>query len=345
MIGRWIAAVLLLCSAVAGAADAPLLTSHLRIHDPFVVADEASRTYWLFSSNDPAVTGDRRIGIMAYASRDLAHWEKPKLVFALPADNWADAGAWAPEVHQWKGRWYLFATFHNEGKAIAAKGKRPNYRRATLLAASDRVDGPYSLINKGEPIAPATHMTLDGTLHVDAQGKPWLVYAHEWLQTGVGTMEAMPLKGDLTAAGPPRLLFRANAADWVVGQKQPEGDTGYVTDGPELFRTKAGTLLMLWSSYGKAGYVQALARSKSGTLAGPWEQLGPLVERDSGHGMLFRAFDGRLMMVVHRPFKRALAKFYEMRDAGDRVAVVREAVELDGEAYPTHGCPMGVTGC
>ena len=63
--------------------------------------------------------------------------------------------------------------------------------------------------------------------------------------------------------------------------------------------------------------------------------------------MMFRAFDGRLMLVLHRPFKRALAKFYEMRDAGDRVEVVREAVELDGEAYPTHGCPMEVrdAGC
>ena len=52
-------------------------------------------------------------------------------------------------------------------------------------------------------------------------------------------------------------------------------------------------------------------------------------------------------MCIRDSFKRALAKFYEMRDAGDRVEVVREAVELDGEAYPTHGCPMEVrdAGC
>ncbi len=336
-----IAALLLGLGVPATAAEAPLLTSHLRIHDPWVVAEEGSRTYWLFSKNDPAVTGDKRIGIMAYASGDLAHWQRPRVVFTLPAGSWADEGGWAPEVHRWKGRWYLFATFHNDKAALPAKSKRATYRRATLLAVSDRIDGPYALIHKGEPIAPTAEMTLDGTLHVDAQGKPWMVYAHEWLQTGVGTMEAIPLRQDLSPAGSPRLLFRANEAEWVVGQKQPEGDTGYVTDGPELFRTRTGTLLMLWSSWGKDGYVQAQARSKSGTLAGPWEQLGPLVERDSGHGMLFRTFDGKLMLVLHRPFKRALAKFYEMRDAGDRLEVVREAVELDGEAYPTHGCPMG----
>jgi beta-xylosidase len=328
-------------AVAAGATEqAPLLTSHLRIHDPWVVAEAGTQTYWLFSRNDPAVTGDRRLGIMAYASADLAHWRKPRLVFALPPDNWADDGGWAPEVHRWQGRWYLFATFHNTKAAIPAKGKRPNHRRATLIAVADRVDGPYRLVNKGDPVTPPAMMTLDGTLHVDAAGQPWMVYAHEWVQSGVGTMEAIPLRQDLTAAGPPRLLFRANEAPWVVGQKQPEGDTGYVTDGPELYRTRTGTLLMLWSSWGRDGYVQAQARSKSGTLAGPWEQLGPLVERDSGHGMIFHAFDGRLMLVLHRPFKRAQAKFYEMRDAGDRLEIVREAVELDGEAYPTHGCPM-----
>ena len=344
---RGLLALLLLVFAAPLAAQAPLLTSHLRIHDPWVVADIDSQTYWLFSRNDPAVTGDKRLGIMAYVSRDLAHWEKPRIVFTLPDGTWANEGAWAPEVHRWKGRWHLLATFHNEAAAIQAKAKRPTYRRTTLLAVSDRLDGPFALVRGGDPIAPADAMTLDGTLHIDAAGKPWLVYAHEWMQVGTGTIDAMPLKDDLSAAGLPRQLFRADEADWVVGQKQPEGDIVHVTDGPELFRTAKGTLLMLWSSYGRDGYVQALARSTSGTVTGPWEQLGPLVERDSGHGMLFRAFDGRLMMVVHRPFKRALAKFYEMRDTGDRVEVVREAVELDGEAYPTHGCPMGVqdAGC
>ncbi|WP_260928072.1 hypothetical protein [Novosphingobium sp. 9] len=46
--------------------------------------------------------------------------------------------------------------------------------------------------------------------------------------------------------------------------------------------------------------------------------------------MLFRRFDGTLMMVVHRPFRNARGKLYEMRDAGDRVEVVRERTDWDG---------------
>jgi hypothetical protein len=44
------------------------------------------------------------------------------------------------------------------------------------------------------------------------------------------------------------------------------------------------------------------------------------------------------MMIVHRPFRNARGKLYEMRDEGDRLTVVREASELDGEPDPTHAC-------
>ena len=54
---RGLLTLLLLGFATPLAAQASLLTSHLRIHDPWVVADTDSQTYWLFSRNDPAVTG------------------------------------------------------------------------------------------------------------------------------------------------------------------------------------------------------------------------------------------------------------------------------------------------
>ncbi len=339
-----LAAALLALTGAAPArpvAEAPLVMTAMHLHDPWIVADRASRTYYLFTRNEAAMTGDGRLGTMMYASRDLKHWTRPKLVFTLPAGIWAKAGSWAPEIHQWKGKWYLFTTFHDSAATLGRSGKRTTYRRGTVLAVADRIDGPYRLVRGGEPIVAKDRMTLDGSLYVDPKGKPWLVYAHEWWQTGTGTMEAVPLADDLSAAGPPRELFKASDAPWAVGQVQPDGDTVYVTDGPELYRSKTGTLLMLWSSYGKKGYVEAQARSVSGGIEGPWEQLGTLVERDSGHGMLFRTFEGRLMMILHRPFNYALGKLYEMRDDGDRLSVVREATELDGEAYPTHPCVAG----
>lgn len=333
MIRGLLAGLLLAVIAPAAVArePAPLLLPAMPLHDPWIVADRASGLYRLYTTNDAAMSGDTRLGIMAYASRDLKHWSRPRLVFALPPGTWAKAGAWAPEVHRWRGRWYLLATFHDEAAPLPRSGPRALYRRGTILAVADALDGPFVPVRNAEPVAGKDRMTLDGTLYVDPAGKPWLVYAHEWLQVGDGRMEAMPLGDDLAAIGPPVTLFHASDAPWVDGKPQPEGDTIRVTDGPELFRTRTGTLLMLWSSYDRDGYVEGVARSKSGGIAGPWEQLPPLLRADSGHGMLFRRFDGTLMLVVHRPFRNARGKLYEMRDAGDRLAIVREATELDGE--------------
>jgi hypothetical protein len=159
-----------------------------------------------------------------------------------------------------------------------------------------------------------------------------LVYAHEWIQQSIGTIEAIRLTRHLAAKEQPIHLFSATDASWPTGQAQVSpNELVYVTDGPELFRTHSGTLLMLWSSWAKDGYTQSIARSRSGEIAGPWEQLNPLVHRDSGHGMLFTTFGGALMLVVHRPFKNARGKFYEMRDAGDRVEIIRERTDLDGD--------------
>jgi beta-xylosidase len=326
--------------APAGAQE--MLLPDMPLHDPFILAYAPTKTYYLYTSNVPSLTHVQRTGTMAYTSKDLKHWAAPKVVFTVPEGFWAELGGWAPEVHAWKGKFYLLTTLHNEKKELVQKGRpvgHPTYMRGTIIAVSDSPEGPFVPVSDG-PIPPANFMTLDGTLYVDRAGKPWMVYAHEWLQVTDGKMEAVPLKDDLTgASGSPISLFKASDAPWIDAQAVPT-DRGsvYVTDGPELFRSKDGHLLMLWSSYehlneedGESHYVQTVARSVSGELKGPWVQLDPLVKQDSGHGMLFRTFDGQLMMVLHRPFKRARGKLYEMRDLGDHLQVVKERVDLDGD--------------
>ncbi|MFT7776006.1 hypothetical protein [Roseateles sp.] len=85
--------------AWARAADTMTLPD-MDLHDPFIVTDATSRTYWLFTKNNPAVSGKKALGVMAYRSRNLKHWSRPELVFQLPASTWANDGCWAPEVHR-----------------------------------------------------------------------------------------------------------------------------------------------------------------------------------------------------------------------------------------------------
>lgn len=323
-------------NTVPGRMAQNLRLPEIRLHDPWMLAYAPTKTYYLYTSNDGRATGVRRPGTMAYRSKDLRHWEGPLVVFSLPEGTWAsDQPAWAPEVHEYNGRFYLFTTLHNPEKIIAAPPQvwRTNHLRGTVIAASESPEGPFTLLSTNAPVPPADFMTLDGTLYVDRAGKPWMVYAHEWIQKIDGTMEAVPLAPDLSkASGPPVYLFKASDAPWLdeEGVASVKENT-YVTDGPELFRTRDGHLLMLWSSYDNGGYVETVARSKSGELKGPWEQLPPLVRGDSGHGMLFHTFDGQLMMVLHRPFRNARAKIYEMSDDGDRLRVVRERYDLNGD--------------
>jgi hypothetical protein len=135
--------------------------------------------------------------------------------------------------------------------------------RGTMIAVSDSPEGPFTLLKKDGPVTPPDFMTLDGTLYVDPAGKPWMVYAHEWIQKIDGTIEALPLKDDLSAAAGDPILsvqgLRCAVAQRAGRAQRPRRH--YVTDGPELFRTKDGHLLMLWSSYeknsfGRDGYVE-----------------------------------------------------------------------------------------
>jgi len=329
--------------AQAAPAQAPqqgLRLPGVRLHDPWILAEKSTGTYYLYSAAGPQVAGEGRTGTLFYKSKDLASWEGPYIAFVCPEDSWADPKerAWAPEVHAYRGKYYLFTTLHNPTKLLGApRDGHPQMMRSTMIAASNSPEGPFVLLKKDAPVAPAAFMTLDGTFYVDPLGKPWMVYAHEWVQKVDGTIEALPLTEDLSAAsGPPIYLFKGSDAPWINEQATPNArENHYVTDGPELYRTVDGHLLMLWSSYernsyGGDGYVETVARSKSGELKGPWEQLPPLVKNDSGHGMLFRTFDGRLMLVLHQPFNGARGKIYEVNDRGDHLEIAKFREDLSG---------------
>ncbi|MFL5994375.1 MAG: family 43 glycosylhydrolase, partial [Streptomyces sp.] len=90
------------------------------LHDPFVVADTETRTYYLYTSNESSVSGVEGVGTMVYRSRDLRDWARPVVVFRTDeqAGIWARDGGWAPEVHAWGGRYYLFTTLHDESRVL-----------------------------------------------------------------------------------------------------------------------------------------------------------------------------------------------------------------------------------
>jgi len=296
----------------------PLSIRSIRIRDPFIVPLRERGEYLMFGTNMLDEIPGAAPGFNCFRSRDLTTWDGPIPCFRASARFWGTRDYWAPEVHHWNGRWYMLASF------IA-----PGSRRGTHALVADRPEGPYEPLG-ADPLTPQDWECLDGTLHIE-DGRPWLVFCHEWLQVGDGGVYALPLADDLSRpSGPPVLLFTASQATWTIEcgpHGGPGGAMGRVTDGPWLHRLPDGQLIMLWSSFGENfQYCVAVVRSAGGVL-GPWRHDAlPLLKDDGGHGMLFRTFDGRLQLALHRPNGngRERAFFQPMDESGSglRLATV-----------------------
>lgn len=264
--------------------------SQIQMRDPFVLPDAERGVYYLYGSTDKDIWRGPGVGFDVYTSRNLVDWEGPRPAFRPAKDFWGKKNFWAPEVHAYRGRYYMFASFKADGVC-----------RGTQILAADTPIGPF-LPHSNGPITPRNWECLDGTFFLDEDGVSWMVFCHEWVQVGDGEMCAVRLNADLSAPiGEPVVLFRASEADWAVELRGKIG-RGKVTDGPFLHRTRSGKLLMLWSSVGREGYAMGVAVSASGNLLCPWEQQStPLFGKDGGHGMLFRDFSGGLYMTLHLP--------------------------------------------
>ena len=298
--------------------DIPL--DSIRLSDPFILADKESSTYYM--------TGT---GGLLWKSKDLRKWAGPFDVVRHDPNSWMgeDPMIWAAELHEYKGKYYFFATFTNRDVHIDTVKGNVIERRASHVLVSDSPDGPY--VPMEDPTyLPPDKPTLDGTLWVDKEGKPYMVYCHEWLQNWNGTMEKIALKPDLSGSvGKGEILFRASDSPWSKEYNE-EGKLvpNKVTDGPWLFRTQTGNLGMLWTSWIFDNYVQGVAYSESGTIDGPWiHEKEPITPLNYGHGMMFRTFEGELLMSLHshRVGKNGryirIPQLFKVDDSEDKIEV------------------------
>ena len=265
--------------------------SDIKMRDPYVYVKDGA--YYLYGTTDADCWHGRAAGFQAYKSRDLETFEALGSVFAPSPDFWGTENFWAPEMHAYQGAYYLFASFKTEG-----------HPRATAILKADNPEGPF--MPHGAPfVTPEGWECLDGTLYIDKEGKPWVVFCHEWVQVGDGEICARRLKDDLSGAiGEAITLFRASEAKWAKKIKHSSGIEGYVTDGPFMVYPKNGGLWMLWSSLCETGYAIGLCKSESGDIKGPWRQQDiPLFSGDGGHGMVFTDLEGKGRLAIHTPNK------------------------------------------
>jgi hypothetical protein len=291
----------------------------IALSDPFILADHATNMYYM--------TGT---GGMLWKSKDMKLWDGPSKVTNTDPKSWMGPRPmiWAAEIHQYKDKYYYFATFTNQSIKIDTVKGNIIERRASHVLVSDKPDGPFVPMSDSTYL-PADKPTLDGTFWLDMDGKPYMVYCYEWLQNWNGTIEKIELKPDLSGSvGEGKVLFHAFDSPWSREKDENGNDIpNKVTDGPFLFHTATGRLGMLWTSWIYTVYTQGVAYSISGTLDGPWiQEKEPITPPDYGHGMLFRTLNGKMLMAVHSHNNnnghfRRIPHLFEVDLSGDKLVV------------------------
>ena len=260
----------------------------IHIRDPYILVYGGK--YYLYGTRFCGEKGTYpqvSEGTDVYISDDLINFSDPIPVFRRDENFWATHYYWAPEVHEYCGRFYMFVT--------VAAGNTP---KGVITLVCDTPDGSFTPCSDGV-LTPPGWECLDGTLYVES-GVPYMVFCHEWQQIKDGEMCLVQLSGDLSKAiGKPTTLFKASEPEWATGF-MPEHNC-FVTDGPFLYNAESGKLLMIWSTLADDKYVEAISYSENG-ISGPWKHNNELLyKEDGGHGMLFRNLSGQLLFTMHYP--------------------------------------------
>lgn len=304
--------------------DDSIIFDSLNVTDPYIIADESTKMYYM--------TGT---GGLLWKSHDLHTWKGPNSFIEIDTTCWMGSNPkiWAPQLHKYKNKYYCLVTFTNPSIIVESIPERYNVlRRNVHILVADKAEGPYRPINE-EGYLPIEWSTLDGTLWEEG-GALYLIFNHDWMQLVDGQIKCIRLADDLSESlGMSKILFSASDAKWAKDMKSIGELTfgmalnGYVSDGPFLFRTGTERLGMLWSSWSDKRYTQGVAYSETGLLAGPWIQEDkPILDKNSGHGMLFNTFDGKALLLLHSqglelnpgPRKPVL---YEVDFSGDFITI------------------------
>lgn len=185
--------------------------------DPLVVNDQG--TYYAFA------TQRDEHAHQVITSKDLVHWKKEK---SIPAPAWATGQLWAPEVHKWKGKWYLFCSGLD----------KDSKKRDLTVAVADKPTGPYTYIAKLIPGASENPTgtdegAIDPTVFIE-KGVLYLLYIREAVPRAI---KIVRLSDDLKSTiGEPKVVI-------TITRDVEQG----ILDAPTMIK-RNGTYYLLFST-------------------------------------------------------------------------------------------------
>ena len=234
----WLGALsVLACGAPIEAAQ-----TNVTMRDPSTIVKRGD-TYWVYGTGR---------GVQQYSSTDRLNWTSRGQVFAS-APNWTVTAVpgnkgnimWAPDIHQWNGKYYLYYSFSTLGSNNSAIGVATS---ATLQPDSWVDQGAVIISQRG-----GDFNAIDPSVILDEKGQPWMAYGSYW--SGL-KLTALDLK---TGKRP------ANARVYNLATRP--GVPGNAIEAPALyFRDGFYYAFINWG--GGGGYNIRMGRAK--TITGPY---------------------------------------------------------------------------
>ncbi|MBP2366623.1 family 43 glycosylhydrolase [Pseudonocardia parietis] len=224
--------------------------------DPSITVSDG--TYYLYPTTDGEGAADASFTV--WSSTDLVNWRPRGEVLELGPDvQWADSLAWAPEIAEKDGRWYLYYTAEEKiGVAVADSPTGP-FRDIGRPLITENPGG------RGVPIDPAVVAGPDGT---------------RYLYWGNGQGQMVPLNPDMVSFDPAKIQVLSGLDQFGEGLD---------------VEIRAGTWHVTWSIGDFRSEDYRVGYATAPGPAGPFTNHGVILEKDletgvrgPGHGSPLR---------------------------------------------------------
>jgi xylan 1,4-beta-xylosidase len=260
--------------------------------DPSVIRVE--RDYWATSTS-----GEWAPEFPILHSVDLVHWQVVGAVFRKRPD-WAIANFWAPEISEYRGRFFVYYTARKKGGPLCV-----------AVASSENAAGPYTDYG---PLVCQDIGSIDAMAVTDEGGQRYLV----WKEDGNSRDKPTPIWAQKLTEDGTKLL--GDKKELI--RNDPKSWEGGVVEGAFILR-RGDWFYLFYSGNSCCGrrcnYALGVARSRK--LLGPWEKnpSNPILAENRywqcpGHGSIVTDERGRDFLLYHA-YRQSEEAFYIGREA------------------------------